>query len=207
MDFTALKAELAARGFDYLTDDRLGQYINTAGTELVESDLWPWREQAAGFDLSLSFLISGPIVRVTWTDSAITYELDPIDWSTLATLNLPPSLAIPRYYYPRSNAATDDTTSIYPWPDVGDPSTQMQVYEYAGWTNLDGGSDTPFTPPRYHMLIVDIATRMAYRDADDHQAAEALQVQIARSLDQMRVNTDVTSAQGRPTFIDRDSWW
>src|SRR4051794_1113889 len=43
MNFTALKTELAARGFDYLSDARLGQYVNWAVHEFQGTAEWPWR--------------------------------------------------------------------------------------------------------------------------------------------------------------------
>jgi hypothetical protein len=47
MTFAELKTELAARGFDHLSDTRLGQYVNQARAELDGMHMWPYREDSA----------------------------------------------------------------------------------------------------------------------------------------------------------------
>ena len=67
--------------------------------------------------------------------------------------------------------------------------------------SLSADADEPLTPENYHLLIVDIAVRMAYRDTDNHAAAEALQAQIDRDLAGMIV--DLLGDQG-PSWIAPD---
>jgi hypothetical protein len=67
-------------------------------------------------------------------------------------------------------------------------------------------TDTPLAPSDYHMLYVDIATAMAYRDSDNHQAAEAMQVDIDRQVAEMATSLLAQSERQymRITFASED---
>jgi hypothetical protein len=78
MNLTTLKTELAARGFDYLSDTRQGQYVNWARAELDDTELWPYRVATATGAAPLTIATLGPIlsVRTTVANSSLDY-IDP----------------------------------------------------------------------------------------------------------------------------------
>lgn len=179
MDFTALKQELSDRGFTYLTDARLGQYINWARAELDDTDLWPYREAFATGAPPLAISDLGTIEKVLNVDTtqpliASDYGLLLEAYGDLSTTGTA------TYYYTATPAGTPEVATF----PVGDT---IGVQYWKVTPDLTADSDTPLAPTRFHRTIVNIAVRMAYRDADDHAAAEQLQAEIERDLLGMRV--------------------
>lgn len=178
MNFTALKAELAARGFDHLSDTRLGQYVNWGRAELDDLYRWPYREAAVTGTAPLIVTDLGVIEAVTNETSHAT--LQPADFRGLLEDYGDLSLSgTPSSYYV-SWATGVPEVATYP------ASTNTIGVQYWKVTpDLSAGTDTPLAPTRFHGLIVDLAVRRAYRDRDNHQAAEQLQVEIDRQVQTM----------------------
>lgn len=192
MNFSELKTELAARGFDYLSDTRLGRYINLARAELDDSDLWPYLEKSVtgtapvtvtdlGHIEAVLDIVTGlPLTAMAFTDLNATY----------GPLN---NIGTPCFYY-------------VAWPD-GDPvvatyptSNEIGVQYWKVTLDLSG-TDTPAAPTRFHYLIVDMAARMAYRDADDADAAAAIQAEIDKSLLRMRFALGCVVQDGPADYV------
>lgn len=90
------------------------------------------------------------------------------------------------------------TTGVATYPVTTDTVT----VRYWKRTPVLTESDTPASPADHHMLIVDMAVQLAYRDSDNHQAAEGLQVDIDRQLAEM---VDDLLPQSEPVF-QRITW-
>lgn len=198
MDFAELKTELAARGFDYLSDTRLGQYINWARAELDETDLWPYREESATGVAPLAIADLGTIEAVL---DAHDQPLNPTDYRDIvATYGDISITGNPAHYYV---ANPSGTLQVATFP-VSTDNIQVQYWQV---TPDLTGTEEPVSPARFHKIIVDMATREAYRDADSHQAAESLQVQIDRDIWRMREALLVQTTQGPQSRIQVTERW
>lgn len=199
MNFSELKTELAARGFDYLSDTRLGQYINWARAELDDTELWPYREESATGTAPLSISDLGTIEAVIDTTTSLPLEA----WDYRDLLHSYGDLSVdgsPQFYYLANPSGTPEVAT-YP-----ESSNTIGVQYWEVTPDLTG-TDTPLAPSRFHKIIVDMAARECYRDADNHQAAEALQVQIDRDLWRMREALLVGSTQGPQARVQITEGW
>jgi hypothetical protein len=200
MDFTALKAELAARGFDYLSDTRLGQYINWANSELDDAELWPYRLQSLQVSAGASFGTPpglGPVAAVRVSLGGGAYR--PLAYMPLGDVlgAGEPGTGSATHYY-----VNNDTLGT--WPAE---SRTWYAWYYAIADDLAAGADHPLAPTRYHGLIVDMAVQRAYRDNDDHDAAAALQGEIDRQLNNMRNALLLDHTDGPTNYIAQRAGW
>lgn len=193
MTYAELKAELAARGFDFL-DARLGTYINSAAAELDETELWPYREDFEVGTAPLAISDLGTIEQVINT-SRSSLSLDPAEYGDLVAWYGDLSVdGTPTYFYV---AWPSGVPTVATFPESTDT---ISVQYYRVTAEMVGAADTPASPSRWHKLIVDMAVREAYRDSDNHGAAEGLQVQIERDLARMRNALFSAQVQG-PGFV------
>lgn len=178
MDFVELKQELADRGFSYLSDARLGKFINRAKDRLDGMYRWPYRDTIASGTAPLTIADLGHVETVTNTTQG-SYPLqeashiDLIGWFGDLT-----TTGTPCYWY-RTNLAATLKIATYP------VSTDTISVQYWARTPELDSTDTPLSPDTYHMLIVDLAVQLAYRDTDNHASAEALWGEINRQVIEM----------------------
>lgn len=171
MTLAELKTELAARGFDYLSDTRRGLFINQARAELDDLFLWPYRLTIATGASPLTVSDLGVIESVLDTANS-SVALSAVEWSGLAGLDTTTTGTPSRFYVDNGVVRTypaGGTLSVRHFkipPDISD-------------------SQQPLAPARFHDVIVDIAARNAYFDRDNPDAANALQAKIDRRVAQM----------------------
>lgn len=178
MDFSALKDEYAARGFDYHSDARRGQYVNLARAQLDSAYPWPYLKTTAtgsagtgvvtATDLGVIYLVQDIANQFNALDQASEADLRAC-WGDLTTAGRPWT------FY----SSTPGTLTAYP---VGGT---LKVFYYMVTPDLASPTDTPECPDRYHGLIVDMAVQMAYRDSDDHAMAQQLLAWIDRQTQRM----------------------
>lgn len=179
MNFSALKDEFAARGVDYLSDTRRGQYINWARADLDAMFPWPYRKTSASGTAGAGTVTAtdlGSVRLVADTNRTPFTPLDP--WNDIDLVRECGSLTltgVPWAWY----SPTPGTVTAYPLGGT------LLVYYYMTTPDLSGPTDTPVAPSKYHGLIVDMAIQMAYRDSDDHTEAEKLQLWIDRQAQRM----------------------
>jgi hypothetical protein len=178
--FTELKAELAARGFDHLSDTRLGQYVNQARAELDGMHMWPYREESV---TGASPLAISDLVRIEQVVDADTDRvLTPADYSSLIESfqdNLE-TTGTPEFFYVGTPSGVP-TVATYP---VGTGNIEVQYYKRT--VDLSAGSDEPACPEEYHLLLCDLAQVRALRDSDEFGSAETLRGSVERDLERMR---------------------
>lgn len=189
MNFSDLKTEFAARGFDYFDDTRRGLFINSARSELDMTELWPYREKSAQGDSPLIVSDLGAIEAVMDVTMQFT-ELLPVEYGTLVRNANITDTGPPVSYYVAEPGGVP-TVVTYP-----ESSNVIGVQYWSVPADLVATTDVPAAPARYHKTIADIAVRDAYRDADNHQAAESMQVQIDRDLHRMRIDLMTQQVQG-----------
>lgn len=200
-NFEGLQTMLYERGFDYLDPTRLGQYINRATNELVESETWHWRlvQGTGAVDTSTDPTLPGGF----YTPGLINDLLGPMlhvsvrygdEWINLKPRTFLDALeytgdyfsGTPMFYAPYTSLGASGSEGFIVYPAPVD-AMAVQFYHYQRQVLMVTDSTTTIVPVRYEGVLVDIAVRMAYRDADNHEAAEALQIEIDRELNRMRM--------------------
>lgn len=176
MNFGTLKTELSDRGFSYLSDTRLGQYVNWGYQEINDADHWPYRRTTATGAAPLTVSDLGVIDSVVNTANGNS----PLRPSTAYDLAMAygdlTTTGTPTYYYV-------DGSQVKTYPVGG----TLLVGYFKAPADL-ASSDTPLVPTRFHRAIVDAAASMAYRDADNFEAAEALHQHVEREVNLMRAS-------------------
>lgn len=163
--------------------------INIAYLQLCGMYQWPFLEESAVGTAPLQITDLGTVEAVIVTSDS-NRELVPAEWRWLVATYGDLSVdGTPEYYY------------------VANPSGTLQVATYPESTETIGvqyfeipaeltGTDTPVVPARYHDIVVDLAVCMAYRDSDNHGAAEALQAHVDRRVGQMVAEQFSQQVQG-----------
>lgn len=175
MNFTTLKTELSDRGFSYLSDTRLGQYVNWAYSEINDSDFWPYRRTTTSGAAPVTISDLGIIDTVVDTAHG-NVVLRPATLQDLVrNYGDVSTTGTPIYYY-------IDGTQVKTYPVGG----TLSIGYYKVPADLTG-TDTPLVPTRFHRMIVDLAVSMAYRDNDNHESANALRAQVDHDLTLLRM--------------------
>jgi len=162
MTFAELKTELAARGFDYLSDTRQGQFINRSYQEMAEERDFPYLQATTtgAAPLTISDLRTVESVSNATQD----YKLSPLDRRNLTDFAHDlTTTGTPSYWY----MTTADTIAVYP----ANTTDTLTVYYWKVPATLTGVV-TPAIASRYHLLIVDGAVAYAYADSDNYDAAQ-----------------------------------
>lgn len=167
MNFSDLRTELAARGFDSLSATRQGYYVNAARQRLDNLRLWPYREKGVTGTAPLAVSDLGTIEAVT--NETSHYQLRPASYQALldafGDLSTP---GLPEYFY---------VAWVNGSPEVATYATNGNTIGVQYWRrtpDLVADGDVPLAPADYHMLIVDMAVQRAYLDSDNFGAAQAL---------------------------------
>jgi hypothetical protein len=194
MDFTALKAAVASRGFSRLSPGDQGQVVNDALHELdAVEPRWPYLLTTTTGTLPLT--ISDLLDVATVLNTTLNTPVEFVDYEQLASWagDLTRTNADPQLWY----FTPGSTTSLSGFP----VSTRtVKVVYWKTTTDLSGGSDTPLAPTRWHHLIVDMAVRNAMRMKSDFTDAEALQGVVDRKLAAMKTDLHYRQAQG-PSMV------
>jgi hypothetical protein len=178
MTFEELKAELAARGFSHLDDDRLGLLVNRARARLDGMYTWTYREESSQSAAPSSIPTLGIVEAVSNETQNYLLEYagyqDLVEWG----VDLAESGA-PTYWY-RLTLAGVPSIATYP---TNSDTIGVQFWHVC--PDLVDPTDEPEAPARYHLLIVDIAQQTAERDRGNHQNAQALQPEVDRQVTEM----------------------
>lgn len=191
MNFTELKTELVARGFDYLSSTRQGYLVNWAYLELCGLHQWPFLEESATGVAPLAISDLGTIETVIDADRDV--ELLPVEYRDLVAAYGDLSVTGTAEFYYVANPSGTLQVATYP---VSTATIGVQYWEVPAELT---GTDTPVVPARFHDVIVDLAVCRAYRDNDNHAGAEALQAHVDRRVLQM-VNQQFAQQVQGPDF-------
>lgn len=170
--YADMTQELADRGFDYLSATRRGNFITWAYQELDEAAQWPWRSNVTTGAAPLNYAgIGGGTIVDEVIDTTNKQALTPATMDDLLENFGDLSTAgTPQYWY--ADIVSSGTSQIKVYPAA---AVNLQVIGYRQPTDP---ATSILMPTRWLRLVVDIAVRMAYRDADNHEAAAALAQQI-----------------------------
>jgi hypothetical protein len=166
-DLTAMRAEVVARGFDYLSNARIDRFLNDA-MHMID-DLEPWvylRNGAAGVS-PVSIAGLGRVESVTDTTNGYALSFMPQAQILAEFGSLTLTGARPLFYYVRSTVS-DYQVTAFPVSSVS-----LSVSYFAFNTDLSSGSDTPGMPDRFRYAIVEYAVAAACRDVSNYAEAQA----------------------------------
>jgi len=171
MDFSDMKTELAARGFDYLSDTRLGRIINDAMHELDEMYVWPYRESSGSGETPVTVSDLGTIELVTNETDQYVIEPRTYQWlsETFGDLSL---TGDPKYYYV---AWPEGVPVVATYPTNTD-TVGVQYWKIRA--DLSDSIDEPLAPARFHSVYLKIAQRMAESERGNVNIVQALQGEI-----------------------------
>jgi hypothetical protein len=183
MDFTALKAEVAAAGFARLTSAQLGVFVNRAMHELDDLEPWPYREASATGVAPLSIADLGEVDLVFDTSAGPDQPLDKRSYRELVNDfgDVGTTGGSPWFWY-RATPGGVPTIATYP---VSTRTVGVQYYKVV--PDMVAGSDEPGASARWHGLIALIAKRMAHAEKGDRGTAESIQVEVDRWVHRMRM--------------------
>jgi hypothetical protein len=181
MQFSDLKTALSERGFDDFSDTKLGRLINEGRRELDRMDLWPWLEASATGTAPMTITDLGEIEAVINTSRDDELLLPHEYQRLLAAYGDLSTTGVPVYYY-RSRPSGDPVVATYPTS-----SDTIGVQYWKVTTDLSGASDEPAAPDELHPLILDISTRRAWREKNQHDEARAIQEEVALQIADLRL--------------------
>lgn len=172
MNFSELKTEFFARGFDSLNEDAQGvsraeRWINQAYREILNLHAWPFLQaSASGVNGTVSIPDLRRIRFVVDTSGVGTgTKLNRVSLDDLVADGVTDTArtGTPEWYY------VDAGNIVKSYP-VG---SALTVY-YIKRVDPLSGTDTPIFDEEYHNLIIDKAVVKAYIDSDNFEAAAAL---------------------------------
>lgn len=189
MNANALASELAARGFDYLSEARRYYFLNQAYlTDICENDDWPFLEAVTTSTAPITVSDLRSVESVV--DNTQQLKLRPL--RRKAITDFAPDLSgagSPRNYF----ISGGDT--INAWPANTTNSLTVQYFKVP--SELASPNDTPVIPARWHYLIVEGAVKRAYEDDDEYAAAQAADQVFQTRLQSMR-DSLLTQQHDRP---------
>lgn len=173
-----MKAELAARGFDHITDTRLGMFINEARSQIDGMYLWPYRRTLVDAAAPITSITDLGVIEAVVNLSSNDF-LAPGDVSELVEIYGNLSVAgIPECFY---TSVVGGAYTIATFPAY---TGTLRVIYFKRTPDLTG-TDTPLAPSEFHPLIVRMASQLAYIDTDNQVAAQGLQPWIDQGINRM----------------------
>jgi hypothetical protein len=160
-----LRTELAARGFDYLSDSRLNQFINDAYVvDVCGANDWPFLEAVSTGTAPLNIVDLQTVESVI--DTTGQYKLHPLDRRNITDNNYSvDEEGAPQFYY----ITGGDTIHCFPKRDAN----VLSVRYWKVPDSLTNDADEPLVPERFRSIIIEAAVRRAYEDDDEWELAAA----------------------------------
>lgn len=172
MTFQEIRAEVAARGYQYVTEERLNGWIKQAYEWVCAQEPWPFleTETTGAAPLTLSDLSQ---VLFVGHENNILRGTDLRD-----IRDLDPSLTAPgdpsRWYL--------DGNTIKVWPN-GTPTIYVRyIRKPPAYTDVD----EPLIPSAYQEVLIDGAVMRGLKDNDEYEQAAGLQGMVDGQIQAMR---------------------
>lgn len=180
MTLAEARAEVIARGFDYLTAARINNYLNRSLASLSAEASWPWLEGTLTGPAPVALTGTVDVRAIqSCVDSSSQTVLVPIDRRTL-TDSYPDLTTVgsPIYWYREGLG----TLSVYPTN-----TTDVLLVRYIAYEpQLTVDVNSPLLPVRHHNVWIDRAVYEAYVDSDNFEAATVLKNKIDGEVMEMR---------------------
>jgi hypothetical protein len=195
MNVTQATAAVQARGFDYLSDDRVLLMLNAAKSTFEDIYEWPWLVTGAAGPTPLNVPDLKLILNVKTTDTI--RELLGLDIRQTLLGDVNPLLpGVPEFWF------IEGASTLHVTPGDG---ASINVIYVADSPELVAGTDTPRIPSRYHHLWIDYAVVEAYKDSDNFTGAQALRSDIAFRMQDVIMRYETRNRQHSP-FMTVRNW-
>lgn len=183
MNLGTIRAEVQARGFDYLSTARCTTLINIAVNEICSYMPWPFMETSVGPSTSpLTITDLGWVLSVV--DSQSDISLARSDRRSILGQDADLSeTGTPVVYWLENNTITV-------WPGSSVDTVTVRYVKVP--TDLSADADVPLIPTGFHDLIVHGTVLQAQLDNDMIQS-----YQITRQVWQTRIDQMVQAIMGR----------
>lgn len=183
MNLGQIRAEVQARGYDYLATARVNTLINIAVNEICSFMPWPFLETSVGPSVSpLTISDLGQVLSVV--NSLTDVSLARADRRAIIAMDADLSeTGTPSVYWLEGNTVTVWPGSIYDAVTVRYVKTP---------TDLSADADVPLIPTGFHDLIVHGTVLQCQMDNDDWQGYG-----VVRQIWQDRMNQMVQAIMGR----------
>ena len=176
MDLQAIRDEVKARGFDYLSSTRLDYFINRAYNSIAGRANWPFLQATASgtspltiSDLRQVLSVKGNTVgMIRGEDARNVLERDP----NLEVVGTPERWTLPG----------ENTVTL--WPASASETITVRYLKVPA--SLSASTDTPIIPARFHYALVDGAVLFALRDDDEHGQAMELRASWEADIREMK---------------------
>lgn len=179
MTLAELRAELSARGFSHLSDDRLDLLVNRARARLDSMYDWYYTEDSAQGAAPLSVPTLRRVEAVSnETGNYLLEESSYADILDMGTTDLVGSGQAIYWYL----SAPSGTPVVNTYPDNADT---IGVQFFASQADLSADGDESAMPERFHPLIVALAQVMAEEERGNFQASQILQASVDRQIGEM----------------------
>lgn len=176
-------SEVKSRGADYLSDTRIGNFLNAAHAEVCNAAFWPFTEATASGAAPLTIADLRLVRYVVDENNDCRLPHRARHWLVEAEGDLSVT-GTPRCYY------IDSGTVVRTYPAGG----TITVAYYKVPTALTNGSDTFLVPDAYMDVVYDATMVRVLKDAGNYAEALQLRSDVAAQLEVMRqallVNTD-----------------
>ena len=184
LDFTALQAEVFARGFDFLNDAGTGlvrakRWINEAMHEVNSMEKWDYTyaTSAGVAPLTIADLRLVEDVSLTVGGATLVGQDRAMLEAVYGTLTTN-TASTPVFWFRSAPTIVTD----YPL----NTSLSISVRYWKFGPDLSAGADVPLMPDRFRQVIVEKAVAKAFRDSNDPNAANDCLAEAGRILDVMR---------------------
>lgn len=193
LDYSALQAEVFARGFDMFNDAgtglvRVKRWINEAMHELDSEETWDYLFGSTTGSAPVTITDLDKVESVV--DISALNPLVQVDRASLledvADLT---TTGPPLYWYKTSPTVL----AVYP---VSTVTLTIKYYKFG--PDLSAGADTPLVPDRWRQTIVEKTCAKAYRDSENYESAAQCASEYDRLVQQMR-----DSMLTEPAFMAR----
>lgn len=177
MILSAMRTEVQARGFDYVSTARVDAWLNDTYFEICDAMPWPFLETNVTGTSPLTITDLGKILSVV--DSESDQSLSYADRRNVTAEDADLSgVGTPWVWWMENN-----TITVYPGS-----STDSVTVRYIKVPVVLTASDTPVIPERWHLLIVQGAVAQGYLDIDQYDRYQGLRQAFKERLDMMISN-------------------
>jgi hypothetical protein len=187
-------AEVKERGFDDLSETRIGRWLNEAVGEVVDYGPWPFNEETKEGTAPLTFTDLGHVLSVSNKQNEL--QLSPLDRRQVIAVD-PAMVAkgIGECWYREGE-------KIAVWP-ADTTSTFIVRYQKAP-KELTGAEALP-GPVRFHGLYVDGAVVRGFKNRSNFEAAQFVRQEWERVLREM-VMALLNTNYDMPKKVSRSGW-
>lgn len=174
MTLAQIRAEVQARGFDYVTNARVDTWINRSYQRINDREAWQFLEATATGAAPLTIASVRAVLSVIDTVTERVLEYD--DERTIRERD--PSLS--RTANPDSWYLDGTQIKVFPLS-----TNNLNVRHLAFPATLTLDADTPIWPARYHYILVDAAVAQGYKDSDNMETFAIAQEDVNQQVFEM----------------------